>query len=104
MRWLELPWRKNLRRTPLHVRQAVGERGGEAAKTVSNAAPEANRGRFGKVARRATDFGNGVAKPKNLRKHLVIKDEVIGVGVERQAFEERARNSAVAGVIFRKLC
>ena len=47
-------------------------------------------------------FGDGVVEPENLREHLVVKHKIVGVGGQRKAFQNFARKSAVAGVVFGK--
>ena len=41
-------------------------------------------------------------QPKDLRQHLVVEHEIIGVGLDRQLFQEIAREGPVPGVIFRQ--
>src|SRR5207248_319040 len=90
---------ENVRRHPLHVRQPVIHGRGQTAEAVANAAAKADRGGLGKVTRGATDLSDGVAEPENLGQHLVVKNEIIGVGFQGQSLQQGPRKGAVAGVI-----
>src|SRR6185295_4992238 len=79
--------------------EAISQAGREATKAVFDAAAEVDRGSLGKVFRRATDFANGEALPKDLGQHLIVEYEVIRVSGQVNAFEDLARECAIAGVV-----
>src|SRR5579863_774791 len=83
--------------------QAKLQRGSENAKTVSDAAPKADAGGFGKIPRRTRDLAKPVAKINNLRQHLVVEHKVIAIGFQRQRIQNGSRKSPVAGVVLRDL-
>src|ERR1700676_3546778 len=58
---------------------------------------------FGKITRRAGDLSDPVAGKNYLRQHLVVKNEVIVVAVQRKCFQNLSGERSVTGVIFRKL-
>src|SRR5206468_4170866 len=70
--------------------EAEGQAGGEAAKTVLEAATEVDGGRLLEILRRATDLADGVAVPENLREHLVVEHEVVRVRAGGDGLEEFA--------------
>ena len=63
--------------------------------TVAQAPPEVDRGRLGEVLRRAADLADAEAAPEDLREHLVVEDEVVGVlrraGARARTSRENAR-------------
>src|SRR2546426_379175 len=72
------------------------------AETVSDASAQVDRRRVGLVASRTGHLADPGANRNGLRDDLVVEDEIIGVALERQAGEQRAAESAQAGVIFRQ--
>src|SRR5581483_3244549 len=95
--------REERRRDEPELRQPEGRRGREAADTVAEAPPEADRRRVGGVRRRTRDLADHVAEPHDLREHLAVEDEVVGVRVERKPLEHLAREGAVPRVVLREL-
>ena len=61
--------------------QPIAEGGVNDSKPVLHAAAEIDGGGLRKVLRGTGDFGHLEAGIENLRQHLVVKDEVVGVGV-----------------------
>ena len=78
--------------TPLRETELRTDR--QATQPVLHASAEVDRGGLGEVLRRAADFGNRVSVPEDLRKHLVVEDEIVRVGLEGQTLEQLARAKA----------
>ena len=80
-----------------HVHQGSDQH----APAIAEAAAEADGRGFGEVAGRAGDLADLKAMTKDLGKHLVVEDEIVGVGRVVYGFEHLARKGPVAGVVFR---
>jgi len=74
----------------------------EATDPVFNTSAQVNGGRFFEVFGRATHLADGETGPKDLREHLVVKDEIIGIGAQLYAFEDFAGEGAIASVVLGK--
>src|SRR5207302_7645300 len=67
-----------------HQLQAKSASGCQHPEAISHAAPEIDGRSFRHVARRARYFADAKTEVHGLRKHLVVKDEIIGVFVQRE--------------------
>ena len=86
------------------LRQAeIVHRRRDAAQAVADAPRQVDARRLGEILRRAAHLGDRVPAPEDLREHLVVEDEVVGVLAQRQRLEQLPRERAVAGVILRQL-
>src|SRR5579885_836766 len=90
--WLQLQWGEVEDGLAVEAEargQAIGG-GFEDAESIDSAAAEVDGGSLGKVAGGAGKFANAGAEIDALRQDLVVEDEVIGVGFERQGQEQGA--------------
>src|SRR5687767_10001507 len=79
--------------------EAEFQTGAQASESVLHTATEINRRRFREIFRRATDLGDGVAMPQNLREHLVVENEIVRVLIDRNTLQHLAGESAITGVV-----
>ena len=63
----------------LHLRQAKLQRGRDAPDAIAHAAREVDRRRFLEVFRGAAHLRDDFAEPEDLRQHLIVEHEIIGV-------------------------
>jgi hypothetical protein len=56
----------------------------EAPNPIDNASPKTDGGSLLKIFGRASDLSNGVTSPGNLSEHLVVKNKIIGVFIQRE--------------------
>ena len=80
----------------------VSERNPQHTQSVFHASAEIDAGRFFKVLGRAGNFSDIEPGIHDLRKHFIIKYEIVGIPVELNTFQHGAAECAVTGVVFRQ--
>ena len=82
--------------------RAIGDARAQHAEAVGHRAAEADLARILEVARRARNLADAHVEGQRLREHLVVEDEVLRIGAERQRLEHAPGECAEAGVVFRQ--
>ena len=77
-----------LRHHQIQPGQAKLEGHEETPQAVTGAAGKIDRRGLFEIFGRATDLGDGVAVPNNLGEHLVVKNEIVRVGIQGQYEKE----------------
>ena len=80
--------------------EAEFQAGAEAAETVFATAAEVDRRGLSEILRGAAYFANREPVPEDLREHLVVEHEIVGVWGEVNFLQQFAGKGAVAGVVF----
>ncbi len=77
------------------------ERDLEDTQTVGRATPKVDGRGLGKVVRRTRNLADPKPEVNDLREHLVVKNEIVGVREKRKSLENSSGESPVSRVIFR---
>src|SRR5262249_34619814 len=93
----------NYRCRELPVRQAKTQRRCKTTQAIAHAPAKIDRWSFRYIAGRTGHFPDRTAERDDLREHLIIENEVVGISFHRQALQQLARKSAITSVIFRQL-
>jgi len=80
--------------------QSESQPGPQTAESIGQAATEVDRGGLGKIFCRAGNLGNREPMPVDLRQHLVVEDEIVGILRDIQLLQDLPRKRPVAGVVF----
>lgn len=73
--------------------------GAQNPETIFTASAEVDRGGFREIFRRAGDLPDVETSVDDLRQHLVVEDEIVGVVHEGHLLQHLSGEGAVAGVI-----
>ena len=94
---------KQERLIQLPLLQSVQNRDAKHAKAVLNGPKEIDRRCFFEILRRTGDFAKQKIFLKNLRKNLIVEDEILGVIQKRNRLKHLTRVRPVTGVVLGKL-
>src|SRR6478672_11039410 len=83
--------------------QRVLDADAQHAEPIDDGARKVDFARIVEILGRTRDLANAHSERMRLHEHLVVEDEVLRVGEQRQFGDDTARESTVAGVKFREL-
>ena len=86
----------------MHVMKSKFQRSLEHTDPVFHASHEIYGRRLGKIFGRAGHLADSESEMNDLTKHLIVKDKVIVIRIERQVFEYGAVESPVSCMVFGK--